>query len=391
MLPLGLPTPVHKEYMRALATGYEFKVIVQILDPMHKIVETVSNTLMDGQVDVVAPKYNGGDIEVSRTAMLTLLDPTKTLALDSGSPAGGAFYMDRMIRISYSVRCPSQWVDVPVFTGPIVKVDRDGDLINVECHGKEYYALRTAWKTGTFSGRKGDVMRELLQRTGERSDCAQFPDTKATVSKPVSVGRDSKIWAHIWKINASMDRILFYNGRGIAVSRKKSDKSVLTVTSGSGGFLVSDPQISYSMEGLINAVRVTGKKGTKGKTTPHYDALPPTSHPLSPTRLGRKSAGLYSAEFIDNEDLKTVAECKAVATSTLAAGLEQQVEIAMDVLPIPHLEPWDLIHVTTDHMSTNLRVLEFSLPLVQRSGNGTPMSIGSRRNLRKPQRPIKKA
>lgn len=391
MLSLGLSTSQYAEYLRTLATGYELKVTVHLLTPEHELVRTVSHTLMDGQIDVVAPKYNGGDVEVSRTAMLTFLDPERSMALDSGSPSEGAYYMDRMLRVIYSVRCSFGWVDVPVFTGPIVKVDRDGDMIDVECQGKEYYALRSAWKTGTVKGRKGDVMMALLRRTGEISRYTDFPNTKTTVSKPVSIGRESKIWAHVWKINESMNRVLLYDGRGVAVSRKRPAKVSAKITSGTGGMLLSDPQISYSMDGLVNAVRVTGKKAAKGKVTPSSTALPPSSHPLSPVRLGRRGDGLYNAEFIDNQDLKTTAACRALAVSTLAAGLAQHVEASFDTLPIPHLEPWDIVQAPTDRASTRITVYEFSLPLVQRGGDGTPMTIGSRRNLRKPRRRIRKA
>lgn len=391
MLSLGLSAWDYIEYLRTLATGYELAVTVQILTPEHELVRTVSHTLMDGQVDVVAPSYNGGDIEVSRTAMLTFLDPNRSLALDSGSPSEGAYYMDRMLRVIYSVRCSFGWVDVPVFTGPIVKVDRDGDMIDVECQGKERYALSSAWRTGTVKGRKGDVMMALLRRTGEISRYTNFPDTKTTVSKPVSIGRESQIWAHVWRVNSSMNRILFYDARGVAESRKRSSKVAVKISSGTGGMLLSDPQISYSMDGLKNAVRVTGKKAPKGKKTPWATALPPSSHPLSPVRLGRRGDGLYNAEFIDNQDLKTTAACRALAVSTLAAGLAQHVEASFDTLPIPHLEPWDIVLAATDRGSTRVTVREFSLPLVQRGGTGTPMTIGSRRNLRKPRRRIRKA
>jgi hypothetical protein len=391
MLSLGLTRSRLTEYLHTLATGYELKVTVNVLTAEHEHVRTVSHVLMDGQIDATAPKYNGGDVEVSRTAQMSFLDPGSTLALDSGSPSEGAYYMDRMIRVIYSVRCSFGWVDVPVFTGPIVKVDRDGDMVNVECQGKEYYALKSAWTTGTVKGRKDDVMVDLLRRTGEISRYTDFPNTSQRVDKSVSLGRDSKIWAHVWRVNASMNRVLFYDGRGVAVSRKKSSKVQATIKSGLGGMVAGEPQVSYSTDGLVNAVRVVGKKGTKHKPTPSSNALPPKSHPLSPFRLGRRGKGLYLGEFIENSDLKSTAACRRVAKDTLEDGLLQHVEASVETLPMPHLEPWDLLHLSLPNLSVRIRVTAFTLPLVQRDGDGTPMTIGANTNVRRPSRRIRKA
>ena len=94
MLSLGLTAAQDAELMRRLSTdGYELKTTVQILTPEHAVVRTVSHVLLDGQVDVVAPTWNRGDIQVGRVARFVFVDPARTLALDSQSPADGAFYL----------------------------------------------------------------------------------------------------------------------------------------------------------------------------------------------------------------------------------------------------------------------------------------------------------
>lgn len=389
MLPLGLTKAEYASYMYSLFNGCEIDVTVHLLRTDHTLVKDITSIFLDGQVDVTAPTYNSGDIEVSRTAQLSFVDPGKTLGLDSSTPALGSFYFDRMIRVIYSVRCSFDWVHVPVFTGPIVDVSRDGDVVDVDCQGKEYFALGSAWNALTLRGLKTTAMRTLLRRTGEADRYISIPDSKTKLAKDLSVPRDSTLWARIWKVNASLNRIQFYDGRGVFRATRRPQKVGLTLRDGEGGGLASAPKIRYSMDSVINAVRVVGAKGSKKKSTPSAVATPPNAHPLSPYSLGRNGRKLYRASFIENGDLKTTKSCRAVAKDELADHLMQQVDISLECLPVPHLEPYDVVLVATSKNSVRFRANAFSIPLVQSGGEGTPMTIGAIRNLRKPRRPAK--
>ena len=102
-LVLALSAANHKIYLATLAARHDIKVTVQILDNQHAVKSTVTAILLDGQVDGIAVTLDG----VSRTCKLQFLDPTRTMTFDSASPAAGAMYLDRMIRVIYSVRCSS--------------------------------------------------------------------------------------------------------------------------------------------------------------------------------------------------------------------------------------------------------------------------------------------
>ena len=390
MMNLGLTAADHRIYLDTCAGkygGYELRTTVQLLTPTHQVVRTVTEVLLDGQVDVTAPAWNDGEIEISRGAQLQFLDPDKTLALDSGTPSNGAYYMDRMVRVTCSVLCPFGvgWVHAPVFTGPIVKVDRDIDVVNVECEGKERYALGAAWVAGgPFSGKRNAVITSLLRKTGEQTKYMDLPDTKLTVGKKFSVGKESTYWSHVWRIGSSMNRHVFYDGRGVFVTRPRSSKTTLVAHDREDGFLL-DLQVSNSTENVKNAVEVTGAKKSKGKRSPYARAAAPKGHPLA---FERDGARLYLADFISNPDLKTTAACRRFAVDELEDNLRQAVDVTAKLKPIYTLEPWDLVLLDGAKATTTVRANAFTLPVVQKSGDGTPMTLGSTINVLRPQRII---
>lgn len=171
MLPLPSLTAAQRAtYTSTLATSHEIKVTVQILDNEHRVLSTVTAALLSGQVDgYTVWRDADGEIGMSRTCQMQFLDPGRSLAFDSGSPAAGALYLDRMVRVIYSVRCPGFWVDVPVFTGPVTKVDRTDDVVSVEAQSKEAFGQSEAYYPATISGTKIDALRILLTQMGESS------------------------------------------------------------------------------------------------------------------------------------------------------------------------------------------------------------------------------
>jgi hypothetical protein len=385
MLALGLSAARYREYRATLCRSHEMKVTCQILTPEHRVVRTITESLEDGQVDVTTPRRDGDQVEVSRTASLVFFDPFGRLALDDTTPVDNAFYLNRMIRIIYSVRCSFGWVDVPVFTGPIVDVERDAEYVAVECQGKEVWALGSAVRTGVIKGTRHDVTRRLLARAGETSRYMDIPEGGSKTS--ATIARDSKYWIKAWKLQAAAGRVLFYDGRGIAKARRKPTKAALTLRLGDGQLLLSQPRISYSVDdSIINYCRVTGRKPAKGKKRPVAVVVAPANHPLSPRALGRNGEPLYltgdGAGFVNSPDTKTDAGCYRIGKRTVEDSLMQHLEADIETYPIPDLEPWEVLQVNTSDVSVRIRVNQFTLPLVQR-GDGEPMSIGARKNLRR--------
>lgn len=388
MLALGLTADEHVEYLATLAGSHEIKVTVQVLDNEHRVLSVVTQILLDGQVDAkMVTVRNAEEIEVSRVCRLQLLDPTRTMTFDSASPDAGALYLDRMVRVVYSVRCPSRWVDVPVFTGPVIKCDRDGDIVNVEAHGKEEFGLGAAYSPLTLKGRKTDAIRTLLDRSGETARYVEIPASAENLTTALTVGRESKLFAKAFWVAASMNRRLFYDGRGIGRSVALSSKSVASISSGNGGLLMTDPQISFDTQNLVNIVRVVGGKPEGSKSAVVATEVAPSTHPLSPYKIGRNGKPRYLLQVYENTNLRTVAAARAAALTLLRQSLLQQIDVTYDCLPIPHLEPWDVVTVQTPNFNLAHQANSFSLPL----RHDAEMTIGYQRNLSKPRRPVRRA
>jgi hypothetical protein len=385
MLALGLSSARYKEFRATLCRSHEMKVTCLILTPEHQVVRTITESLEDGQVDVTTPKRDGDSVEISRTASLVFFDPFGRLALDDTTPTDNAFYLNRMIRVIYSVRCSFGWVDVPVFTGPIVDLERDAEYVSVECQGKEVWALGSSVRTGVLKGTRFQVTRSLLERAGETRRRIDIPSGGSKTS--VTLARDSKLWIKAWKLQAAADRVLFYDGRGVAKARRKPSKPALTLRLGDGQLLLSQPRISYEVDdSIINYARVTGRKPSKGKKRPVAVVTAPASHPLSPKKLGRNGQPLHltgdGQSLVNNPDIKTDAGCYQVGKRMIEDSLMQHVVADIETFPIPDLEPWDVLQVNTSDVSVRIRANQFTLPLVQR-GDGEAMSIGALKNTRR--------
>src|SRR5690606_36310250 len=126
-----------RAFTRALRSTHERRVRVSVQNLNGETLSTLTNRILDGQVT--------GDLsaDVTRTLTMSILDPNHSLNFDTDSPDDGALFMDRMLKVHYAVRVDelSRWVSVPVFTGPITRLDRKGDVVDVEAQGKEALAM----------------------------------------------------------------------------------------------------------------------------------------------------------------------------------------------------------------------------------------------------------
>lgn len=399
MLALGLSAADYAQYMTTLASSHEIKVTVQILRPTHAVVSTISHMLIDGQVDCEASEGDKADVANSRTAILRFLDPNRTLAFEAGSPNDGAVFFDRMLRIIYSVytgrAANGGWVDVPVFTGPIMNFEREGNEVVVEARGKEEYGLGQIFKTAKYARGtyKVAVIRALLAITGETSsNMRSIPATGGERNpKNVTLTGEQKVWPFVFALGKGMLRNgkiqrIFYNAQGQAVLRPINQAPVFRIAAKPGGLLLSDPKIAYSMTDLKNVVKVVGRKTATSTTgTPpivSYAAIAPATHPLSPNKLGRNGNPRYYLLLLDKPDVIGYTAAKTLAKSQLAYWLNQQVQATWECLPIPHAEPWDTVDLVTARGVLTAPLRRFTLPLVA----GPPMTVGSTRPVRAPRR-----
>jgi hypothetical protein len=383
-LPDGLTAAEAADYMATIRGDYDQTTRIEVLTNERKIISTVPAAVLGGQIDCTRieldPVSNDGakqEVGISRYAKsITLYDPSHAVALDSGSPADGALYLDRSIRVVVSIRGKLRWYDVPVFTGPITHLDREGALITLEAEGCEAFGMGAAYTTGTLKGTKVAAFRSLMYRSGEVDAWMDVPTSKEKLAKPKVIGRDTRVWDMAFFIMASMNRLCFYDGYGRLRTPGLSQKPVIDFAGGNDGLLLREPQVTFSTENFRNLWwELTSTKA--GKDVEAFARLKAT-HPLSPTRIGRNGKPRYLMGTENKADLRTKSRATERA-ETMLSYASADAEVRADVRPVWHLSPYDWALMRTDEWSMPFAVREFSLPLA-----GGEMTLGYRKNLPQP-------
>jgi hypothetical protein len=394
MLDLNLSGDDYRAFLKALADPHSVRVDVSILTLDGDELSRITPLILDGQVDVDA------DADVTRSLSITLLDQTHSLHLDSDSPSDGALYADRMVRVTYSVLVPAldDRVDVDVFTGPIIDLERDGDQVSLTAHGKEELGTGAwIWRPLTIKkgARKTDAITTILaERAGETD--FDIPDLKTRLPKAVVLGRAAAAWPHARKIAESMNRQLFYNGSGVCRLRVRPRRPVFTfLADDADANMLSRAKVTHDFTEIKNTVWFRGGKPKGQKKAVEYPAVAPKGHPLSPYRLGRTNAdgnriSRYLVHEASNDNVRSKAEAKKRAQALLDDMLLETLNVTFTAVPIPHLEPLDVVRVSTRDFSANVRIRQFSLPLA-----GGEMTVGyidavSRPNLRRIRRRVRR-
>ena len=288
------------------------------------------------------------------------------------------------------VTTAADWVDVPVFWGPITTLERDGDQVSIGGSGKEVLGLAPAMLWNPLTLRKGTVrttaIRRVLQAIGE----ARFdlPELANRISNTWSLDRHAEPWKYAVRLAKYADRQLFYDGLGRAKMRRYPQNRAWLFRGGPGGTLLSKPKISYDIADARNTVEVLGgtPKGKKKKI--RATAQPNPSNPLSAWTLRRNGKRRYLVEVVEN-DVTKQSTATHIADRTLDGLLTATVSFEFETLPIPHLEEGDRVAVlVSDTYATGpARLLvgshyefslqRFTLPLT----SGESMSIGVNRRV----------
>lgn len=361
MIDLGLRARELEQLKELLVTSHRLDVYIQILTMEHKYVADASRMLLGGQVTIDATAT-----ESTRALTLELLDPAHKLKLDGEAPDDGSVHYDRMAKVVYSVSNFDRTftVDIPVFCGPITKASRSGPVISIEGLGKDKLAMSSVWKSKTYKRNTSRfwVIKDLLKTVaGERKLSIPTPKKAPRLPGKFTVNRESTPWAKLQRVASSMNRQLFYNGRGVAVLRKRPQKSVYTFTR--KGALQTAPQINFDASGLVNAVHVIGAKPKKAKKKIQYKIVAPRRHPLSPWKLGRWGVPRYVPETIEDSSIKSRKEARRIGKARLKNALIESVDVTFDSLPIPFLEEGDMCTVVGDDFSMKFRLQKMTIPL----------------------------
>lgn len=364
-----------RDILTTLASTYRARTRVAVMSFDQTNRTDITAHLVDGQVDIDATA------DVTRSATLSLDDPNRSLPFDSDHPADTALFLDRMIRVDYEVLVDDEWIPLPIFTGPVTKLDRNGSQVTVECQGKETLLLGAAWRSMTL--RKGlartDAIGRLLTEGNPVYGEARrsIPDLVSRLPKHVALTRVSVPWVEARKIARSLNRQLYYDGAGVA--RLRSWPNRVGFTFRSDLHVTSDPQITIDPSaGLVNAVAVLGVVPKGSKHHVKAVAVAPANHPLSPQRIGRYL--LPSGGYVQDDSIKTSREAQDRADQLLADGLRQAVDVSFDSRVVPFLDPGDLCSVRSDELSVTFRLSKASIPLTASDGAAS-MSVGYHREV----------
>lgn len=369
MIALGLSAADLRLFNASLATHHSVRVTVQVLDLNHAYKGDLTGYLLDGQVNI------DGSAEVTRSMTAEFRDPDGRIQFDSSSPADGALYYDRMLRVIYSVKSDllPRWVDVPIFCGPVTKVTRTADSINVEAQGKESLVIPPV---AAFTGRtyakgwsRARLVAEIMRTYGGETKFS-IPSLTDRTPGPVVMQPESNIWATAKSVNGSFSaQHLFYDGRGVLVRRPRPRTSVFTFSTGRGGNVTTNPTINYEIADVRNIVTVKGAI-PKGKKTPVQATVSlPRTHPMNHWNMGRGGKARFLLEVITDDNMKTAAQAAALATARVNSLALQNIDVQFDALVIPHLEPLDIFTLSTPDFAVTAAYTRATIPLVGATGS----------------------
>lgn len=383
---LGLSDGEMDRLKRLLVSNHRISITVQLMDLNHNYLAEISHMLIGGQVDIDADAS-----ESTRSATMEFLDPKKQLALDGEAPEDGSMYYTKMVKIIYSVISVDRQhrFDIPLFCGPLSRVERNGVIVSVSALGKEKLAMSIVYRGKTYKAKakKAHVIRDILTEIGgEKNKKIHIQGTiKGTLPKKLVVDHDTTAWKAAKKVSKTTGRFLFYDARGVCHLRFKTKKVHFEFRE--KGAMLSEPAVAFDAESVVNCVYVIGGKvGPKGKKkTLRYKVAARKKHPLSPWRMGRNGNPRFLPEIIQDSNIKSKKTAKRIAKARLKQLLEQRVEVAFDSLPIPFLEENDYCKVVSTQYTGHFRLTKMSIPL---SADGRS-SIGYLRNVKPNRRQVK--
>lgn len=374
MLPLPISRAERGELEHVLRGGngtIHARGRLAVMDKYHRPLTHLDDWLLDGQVE-----WNSS-ADVSRTATATVLDPDGRAGLDAASPTGSSARLDRFVQMHRDVWLPSahQWVSIPLFTGPVSGVQRDGNTITIAAQGKESLALQPFWspKSWPRSTPRVRIIREMMRDgTGEGEFALPWwrtPAGRETSVVVFSEDDESTVWAQAQAQAKTMGAHLYYDALGVLRLRLRP---VIPVWRFTEAEMVGRPTVSEDTSRVINTVIVDGGTPKAGQRLVTAKESLPASHPWSWWNLGRNGVPRRIVETISDTSIVTYSEARRVAKRRIREHSAAAWEISCDVLPVPMLEPGDLVRVDAHDVAQSAGLFRATIPLT-----GGLMSLGS--------------
>lgn len=384
------------DYLAALSSSHAYSVAAEIYNLDDDFLQRYSESelpILEGQVDVDAT----ADIE--RTLSVTFANVPET-STDATSP-GAALSAKRQLKVIVTVYVPREDgtitpVDVPVFYGPISRVQRDTETVSVEASGKESFFLPpNRLRRSTVPGENEDeqkiesyyvgaLIKTMAKRHGERM--LRVPRTDAKIAEDSKLfdkaSQESGAWPLMQKI--ANNRQLYYSADGYLTMRKRRSKRPCYVfKDGANGNVLTDPVIEWDQSTFRNTVdlRAFQRKSGNEKENPALRVSVSLEgwHPLSPNSLSRNGLGRELVEVVDSEQVyNDEKNAKKDAQDILDRLAHESAIVQFDALPVYHLESSDLVAVDLAGNRRHLFIAsKFSIPLTPNS-----MSMGYNRRIK---------
>jgi hypothetical protein len=375
----------HTEFgiaMKTMSLPHQRRIELHVLDLADSShMRTLTPRMLDGQVayDVTA--------DVSRMLDIHFVDEKS-----------------RLIRVRDCRYIPelTDWVEWPVFTGPIIDFERDGPDVNLTCHGMEEQAFGAVWQT-IHCPKKSKVttaIRKLLAAAGDVN--AQVPDLKRTFPKDHTIHPLDSIWPHVKHMAASLDHYVFYDGAGRFQMRPHNQRHVYRFEKS----LTSQVTVKRQTEGFINTVVVLGPK-PHGPKKHRIRGVATLEGTLSPQALARNGVPFHAVQHEDRDfevtvrkknkegkgthkvthvmhHLKGNKHAQQIANRILLEHATTRTDLSFEAMPNPFHEEYDMVGVTDDSFGfKKMRMRQWSLPLeggepsTSEASEGTAMSVGS--------------
>lgn len=385
---LGLSADDLAAVTRCFGLPHRIRRTLRILDLDHGPVSDVSAFFMDGQVNVNA----GGGDDVSRSATISLFDPTRAIGLDTENYGEGVVSPRYLLAAHRGMFVDEldRWVDIPAGVFWFNAPKRSGDVLLIEGQGKEALARYGVVRQIAFSSvaNKMAVIRAIMESIGETK--FRLEPTTAKLGKAWTLTYDTTPWAACQAIASGMGRQLFYDAEGFLVCRTTPTSPVFSFRQGNGGTVRSEPEFGYSSDTPYNYVRATGATPS-GLSSPIWRSSQVAStHPMYVTRGGVFAPMRYD---VADDTLTTSEAVKALADSTLATVVTDTQTGGWDSSPVWHLDEGDVVHVTDGKdallagasYGLNVRMSSWSFPLTlgsQSNGGNRRVSRPSRRLVR---------
>jgi hypothetical protein len=348
-----------RAYQQTLHGVHTRRIVASLLDRQGRTIAWLSPAFRSGAVTVDARQ------DVTRSAQLDLLDPWHRLGFDADTYQGGLLDLSRMVRLVYCVNSPllAEEVRIGVFKGPVTRIRRDGPMLSVEAQGMEVYGLNPAQRSMTIGAgtRKTDAIKQILRDLMGVVELGGIPNLRAKLPDDVTITQKDRAFKVAWRIADAMNRQLFFDGNGRPQLRRRPKKVGWSFHDGPGGGLTSPLRTEADMTKVKNHIEVKG--ATKGGKTITGQATAAANHPLSPWNLGLPGGPLYLTEEVTNDHLRSQQEVDEYAADLLERRLRLIHDASFNSVPVPHLDPLDLIRVHTAYESVSTQLETFTLPL----------------------------